>query len=510
MAQDISAKGTSQPTVAEIKKWYNENKESVSLYVKAKDSIRTLRDVTKQQTREVKTVDRETLKGYFNNVGGNEKNLRKVTRYLYYRSNMYFRLINWYAGMWNLNCRKVTPKYDLVKGADPKKSLRQFNDTLDMLDKMDLQGTLTEVLINVYIYDVCYSLAFYDDTGMFFYVLDPDECIIDSRYFGGSFGFSLDMSKWVSDKRQKIIGYLGEPLKSMFDEYKRTNQKWVHCPDKYAACFKFRTDSWDMVIPPFIGLFLQLAGLEDLVDIQAAADELSIYKLIYMPMKVLSGTKESDDFEITPDISYEYFTRLLGAIPQNVGAAMVPGDELKTIDFAKTVDSDTNSVEQCTNQILQTAGGGAVINANKITTNAAFKAWLQSETEFAISTLMPQINSFTNRIISYYVTNPCKVEHFGVSVYTQQEVADSLLKACQYSYSYRLAYGTLVGVSEKETLAMMYMENEVLKLQNNMMYPLTSSFTTSGNSDYTPETGQGAPKKDAGELTDSGDASRNK
>jgi hypothetical protein len=67
----------------------------------------------------------------------------------------------------------------------------------------------------------------------------------------------------------------------------------------------------NLIVPPFIPLFLQIASLEDLVDIQAEADALSIYKLIYMPLQVLSGTKESDDFEISPDIAAEYFDRLL-------------------------------------------------------------------------------------------------------------------------------------------------------------------------------------------------------
>ena len=289
----------------------------------------------------------------------------------------------------------------------------------------------------------------------------------------------------------------------MYSEYESTNVKYIHCPDEYATCFKFRTDIWDTVVPPFVSLFLQLAALEDLVDIQAEADALSIYKLIYLPLKVLSGSKESDNFEVTPDISLEYFNRMLGAIPENVGAAVVPGDELKYIDFSKTVDSDTSSVEQASNQILQTAGGGAVINSNNITSTAAFNAWLKSETEFAMSTLLPQIKGWVNRMIAYDVSNPSKVDFLPVSVYTRESYAESLLKSCQYSFANRLAYNSCLGVSEKETIAMLHFENEVLKLPDIMQFPLSSSFTQTGE-----ETG-GAPQKDDGELTESGDRMRN-
>ena len=155
-----SANGTSKHSIEEIRDFYNQNKADIKRFAN-NEAIRTLRDITKTiTTKSISTIDKASLKTYFENLGGNEKNIRKVSRYLYYRSNIYFRLVNWYAGMWNLRCRKVTPKYDLVKGADSTKVLKSFNETLDVLDKMNLQGNMTEVLTNVYIDDVCYNLVF--------------------------------------------------------------------------------------------------------------------------------------------------------------------------------------------------------------------------------------------------------------------------------------------------------------------------------------------------------------
>lgn len=516
MAQKKGATSASNksPSAAEIRDWYNKNKGKVDLYAKAEEGIKRLRDVTKQYSRSIPTINKEDLKQYFKNIGGNEKNLRSVARYLYYRTNILFRLVNWYAGMWDLNCRKVVPPYDIVKGGDKNKMLKSYGDTLDVLDRMNIQQNMTEIFINVYREDVCYALTFLDDTGMFFYILDPDDCVINGRYSTGDFGFAIDMSKWRSTQRQTIIEFLGSPLKEMYAEYERTGIRYIDVPDEYAACFKFRTDIWDTIVPPFLPLFLQIAALEDLVDIQAEADALSIYKLIYLPMKVLSGSKDSDNFEVTPDISLQYFDRMLdgGAIPEGVGAAIIPGDELKYIDFSKSVDSDTNSVEKATNQVLQTSGGGAVINASNISSTAAFNAWLRAESEFATSTLLPQINGFINRMLRLRVSDPCKVDCFEVTVYTKNELAENLLKSCQYSYANRIAYNTCLGISEKETLAELFFENEVLDLPSIMKFPLSSSFTQSvGETDdgYTSEVGQGRPQKDDDELSESGDRMRN-
>lgn len=495
-------------TTAEMKAWYEKNKKNVENFTKASDAIHNLRDITQSSKKSIPTIDKQKLISYIKNIGSNEKNLRDTARYLYYRSNVFFRLVSWYADMWNLRCRKVVPRYDFVKDNDKIKFLKSYNDTLDVLDRFNLQGNMTEVLTNVYICDVYYGIRYTDDVGTFFYYMDPDDCIIDSRYSTGDFGYAVNMSKWKSKQRQAIIEYLGEPLKSMYSEYERTGEKYIHMPDEYAVCFKFRTDIFDLCIPPLLGLFAQLSGLEDLVDVQAEADKLSIYKLIYLPMRTITGTKESDDFAVTPDISQKYFQRMLDleAIPGNVSAAITT-DKLEVIDFSKSADGDINAVQKSQDQILALSGGGAVLNTHQITSTAAFNAWLKAETEFALSTLMPQINGATNRWLSYEISNPAKVEHFEVSVYTQKELADQLLESCKYSYSNRIAYNTLLGITERETMAFEFLENQVLGLPQLMVYPLNSSFTMSGNNG---EVGAGRDSIPDDELSNSGERNRNR
>lgn len=408
--------------------------------------------------------------------------------------------------MWDLRCRKITPPYDLVKGGDATKALKSMNDTINVLDIMGIHDAFTEALINVYVEDVYFGLKFMDETGMFLFRLDPDDCIIDGRYMTKDFSMAIDMSKWRSAQRQAIIEFLGSPLKEMYAEYERTGAKYIHCPDEYATVLKFRSDLWDTVIPPFSSLFLQLTALEDNKDQQAVADELSIYKLIYLPMKVLSSTDTPDDFEITPDIMLQYFNRLMDTgIPPYVSGAVIPGDELKVIDFSSSVDNDVNRVEKASNQILSTGGGGAVLNSSQINSTAAFNAWLKEETEFAISTLLPQINGWVNRMLSYEISNPCKVDHFELSIFTKEEFRKSMLESCQYSFANRVAYNTLLGVSEKETLSNIWFETEVIKLQEKMIYPLSSSFTSSGDVNDV-----GRPSLDDDEpISDSGERSRN-
>lgn len=514
-----STKAAVQPnhSVAAIRELAaREDKKAKMNYEKGMDSLKKLRDPRNTRKVNIKTYSKENIVNYFQNVASYEKDLRNVMNYMYYRSQIMFRTLNWYAGIWDLRCRKVTPNYNLVDPNDDMAMLRAFEDTLDMLDKYKIHENMYAPLLRCYLDDVVYALWFTDDSGSFPYILNPEWCKITGRYMSGDLAFAIDMSKYKAAEYQELIEWIGSPLKEMYDEYeKNTRINWVKVPDEYAMCFKYRIDDLDHCISPFVPILPQLASLNDLEDIQDIADEQSIFKLIVCAIKTLSGSKVADDWAITPDLVLEYIQRLIDEdkFPKWATIAPILGDGLEVHDFSKNVsDTDVNRVKNAQSNIMNISGGGAVLSANNITSTAAFNAWLKSESEFAISSLMPQITGFVNRMLRNDVKNPCKVDFFELTVLTKDDFREKLLTACQYSYSYRLAVGTLYGFSEKETLASLYLENQILKLQDVMKFPLQSSFTSvSGTEDgYTGEVGQGAPTKDPGELSPSGERDRNR
>ena len=263
----------------------------------------------------------------------------------------------------------------------------------------------------------------------------------------------------------------------------------------------------DVVIPPLLPYLSQLANLNDLIDSQADADDLSFYRMIYMPLKVLGGAKVSDDFEVSPDLALNYFKILQdNAIPSGVSSGVIPGDELKTIDFSDNVSEDVNRVENSQQQILGGAGGvGALLNATKAVNNTELiKSALKAESAYVL-TVLGQIEAWTNLQLKLSVNDACRVSYCPVTIYTKEDYRKTILEANQYSFSLRLLYGTLIGVAEREMIAALRFETQVLGLQNEMIYPLQSSYTTSNDGDGEP----GRPEKDAGELSPSGERSRN-
>lgn len=489
-------------TVSEIKERMEFND---LLFKKTQETLLKIKDPNRTDIKSIIGKDRKMIREYLKNPASNEGNLISAARYLFYRTQIFFRLVHFYANMFDFRCRQVIPNISLTKENNQKKILKQYNDTLNWLDKYDIQGIMLPALIKVFREDVFFGIFYRDDSGSILYPLDPSWCKIDGIYSSHDFSYAVDMSRFKSQTMQELLEWLGDPLLSMWREYQRTGEKWIHMDDRYAACFKFRTDDIDHVLPPLMAIFQELAARNDRADLQAIADELNIYKLLLIPMETISGSKRSDDFEVSPELMFGYYEKMLENLPDYIAAALIPADVDKdnVLDFSTaSADSDVDRLEQSDKTLLGTAGGGAVLNANMITSTAAFKAWLKSESEFAISPLIPQIQGFTNRMLKYDCANPCTVKYFEISIYTKDDVQATLLESCQYGFSNRLAYNTFNGVSERATIAMQLLENEILQMPEKMI-PLSSSYTQSGDKEG------GRPEVPDDELSGSGERSRN-
>ena len=484
---------TTKRTAAEMKEWYDKNKEATQ------NAFKQVRDVTKttRQTT-LSSYSKDTVVSYLQNISSNENNLRNLSRYLFYRSQVYFRLVMYNATMFDLNARTVIPSYDPLKDNDSTKMLKSYYETLQWLERMNLQHEFLSVLVNNFIEDVFYGCCWIDETGMFILQLPPENCKIKGKYFTGDFAFDVDMS-WFK-KHEYLIEYLGEPFSSMYSAYGGENSnKWQPMPDEYALCTKYRLESWETVCPPYSGLFIDLIGLLNLADVQAVADEQQIYKLITATIPLLKNSDIPDDWAVDVDTALDYFKKLDAALPDYVGRVITP-IPLDTISFNEDQTTDTTKVQKATKEVLNTSGGAQILNSSTISGAEAFKSATRSDTELAISSLLGQISGWTNRMMSYLVSNPAKVKFFEVSAYTKDAFKESLQKDLNYGFVSALAINALNGFSELDTLALNYLERDVLKL-NEKFTPYQTASTQSGN---------GAPEKSDTEISDEGSETRDK
>ena len=477
-------------TAIEMKEWYEKNTQNTQ------NAFKQIRDVAKtgRQTT-LNSYSKDNVVSYLQNISSNENNLRNLSRYLFYRSQVYFRLIMYNATMFDLNARTVIPTYDPTKSNNPNKMLKAYYETLQWLERMNHQHEFLPVLINNFIEDVFFGCCWIDETGTFILQLPPEYCKINGKYFTGDFSYSVDMSYYK--KFEYLLDYLGEPLSSMYSAYGGDNAKrWQPMPDEYALCTKYRLESWETVCPPYSGLFMDLIGLLNLADVQAVADEQQIYKLITATIPLLDGSDIPDDWAVDLSTALEYYKKLEASLPDYVGSAITP-IPLDVLSFSDDQTTDTTKIQKATKEVLNTSGGAQILNSSTISGAEAFRSATRADTELAISSLLGQIQGWTNRMLSYLMSDPAKVKFFEVSAYTKDAFKESLQKDLNYGFVSALAINSLNGFSELDTLALNYLEKDVLKL-NEKFVPLATASTQSGNSEG------GAPEKSDTEISDEG------
>ena len=101
------------------------------------------------------------------------------------------------------------------------------------------------------------------------------------------------------------------------------------------------------------------------------------------------------------------------------------------------------------------------------------------------------------------------VNFLDVSPFNRKEVGEAYLKAASYGLPTISAYAASQGIGQAELDGMSYLETTVLGLQD-MFRPIVSSTQVSAEdleSEAATDEG-GAPRKDIGEITESGEANR--
>ena len=328
-----SANGTStkkQPTAQEMREFYEQNKRRLENFDSANDALLNLRNLSKNTTyTTISNFNKEELRSYLRNVSANEVNLRNLSRYLYYRSQVYQKLIAYNANMFCLNARSVIPEFSFVDKNDKKKTLKSYDDTLKALDKMNLQYEFSKMYVANFRDDVAFGCCYFDPdaeekTSFFILPLPADYCKIAGVYKDGSFAPAMNMDYFKKNK--DLLELWGEPFQSMAKNAEKAGEsKWQIFPPEYGIALKAHAEDWETVVPVFSGLLNSLINLLDLEDIQSIKDEQEIYKMVWMELETLQGSDEPNDWKIDPSLSLPYWNRMVNeALPDYTSSSVVP------------------------------------------------------------------------------------------------------------------------------------------------------------------------------------------
>jgi hypothetical protein len=471
-------------------------------------NVLQLFDPEKIPNRTTTTYNRESLRTYLRNpaTDANNKNLRKLSNYLYTISHIYRRMVRFKAHQ--INCKTWTayPIVSMFEENDEEAILKEYERVVNITTAMNMKTQIFKMMLQVWKNGVTYGYTYGDPEGegtFYIHPLDPDYCKISCASFdGGVPGFLFDMSFFRGNEEQ--LEYYDKEFTKLYNQYQSDNIRWKQLPIERTFCIKVDMDNLDYSIPPLSGLMEQVIAVTDLQAAQEEIDSLQNYKMIWGKLDTISGSKNPDDFAVNLDLALAFMKKINEALPDNVAYALSPLD-LDIIEFKDNDASDVNILSKAYSNLIE-ANGSIILNSNKITNSQSFKLALKAECEDAMAPTT-QLNAWLKMYLKYnHNVESVVVEYSDISPYFMDDEIEKMTKLAGLGLPVKTELAAMVGANPQKSFGMDFLERQLLKLgTERWTNPLVSSNTQSGiNADA------GAPTKEDGELSDEGEATRDK
>ena len=486
----------------------DEKRQQLTQFATELKNVLQLFNPEKIPNKTTTTYSRETLRSYLRNpaTDGNNKNLRKLSNYLYTISHVYRRMIRFKAHQMNCKTWSAYPIVSMLEENDEESILKEYERTVNIVTNMNMQSQILKMNLQAWKNGVTYGYTYGDPEGdgsFYIHPLDPDYCKISCASFdSGVLGFLFDMSFFSGNEDQ--LEYYDEAFTSLYREYQKDNVRWKQLPIEREFCLKVDLDNLDYSIPPLSGLMEQVISVTDLQAAQEEIDSLANYKMVWGKLDTISGSKNPDDFAVDLDLALSFMKKVNDALPDNVAYALSPLD-LDVIEFKDNDASDVNVLSKAYSNLIE-ANGSIILNSNKITNSQSFKLALKAECEDAMS-LTSQLNAWLKFYLKYnHNVETVVAEYSDVSPYFMDDEIEKMTKLAGLGLPVKTELAAMAKANPQKSFGMDFLERQLLKLGTERWNnPLVSSNTQSGADN---ENGRPTAEETGDGLTDEGEATR--
>lgn len=463
-----------------------------------------LNDLRDSRYPSIFTIHRkEDVARYLTNPAKYEKQLRHAIMYIYSASSHFRRLIQYFVGLTDISYI-IAPsnKFDIQRidqqRVSRKAMLSSYRKVLKTLSAMGLDTQIPKILTVCFREDVFYGTLWVTDNDIAIIQLPSRHCRISSienNVFNVEFNFAYFLD------REYLLDSYPQEFRTKYEQYKKDRMKhrWIELDSPNSFAVKCNADITKYALPPFVGILRDIYELEDYKQLKLAQAALENYAMIAMKLPM----DDQGGWLLDYDKAKDFWSNLSDVLPPEIGSVLSPM-ELQKISFERANQGDDKTITNAEQNIFSAAGVSSLLfNNSKASANALL---LSIKADQAITFgLMKSIGAVINRFLQaqsygkYY-----KITFLDVSSYNRKEAGDAYLKAASYGMPTLSAYAATQGVSQGDFEAMLYLETELLKLQDRLKPVVNSAQVSTSESNGATDEG-GAPKKDIGELTDSGE-----
>lgn len=431
--------------------------------------------------------------------------LREISQALFVQSPQYQRLVNYYASMPTYNYAIVPHKG--LEGISEDKIAKDYYKLAEFLSNFDIAYNFTQVVRKAIIADIFFGYVFYDKKTVMIQQFPNDICKISSME-NGSYNFSINMGYFESN--EDLLEYYPNEVQIAFKQYRIkknnkknrsvTNDTWVELSAKNTICIKINEGITEAV-PMFSGVFDSIYDINAFKDLRNDKAELENYKLLVQKLPIRKDSNENNDFLIDMQMMDYFHNAVADTAPENVGVATTPMD-IDVVTFDKD-SADRDGVAKATKDFWDSSGTTQNLFSSDNKTSQGINKSIETD-EQVIFTILKQIQRWINRHISlnnyskYFKCVMIEVTHFSKEAVIKRYIENS-----QYGFPVKSFLSSLLGVEPISFANMAILENDVLKLHENMI-PLKSSFNTSAeeiDKDVSKEEEENGIEDDGGRPT---------
>ena len=444
---------------------------------------------------------KDNINEYLQNPYTYEQQLRKAVVYIYGASSHFRRLIQYFVSLSDL-AYVVAPYRIDPKSANVNTANRNYRKTLNVLSAMNIRSQMPNILTVCLREDTFYGTMWVTSDNITIQQLPSDYCAISSIE-GNVLNTSFDFSYF--DSRQSMLDYYPAEFSKKYKLYQsnRSGARWQELDSPTSFAIKCNKDILEYSLPPFAGVLRDVYDLEDYRQLKLSKTALENYAMVVMNI----GLTEDGDWQLDLGKAKSFWSNLDSILPEEIGSVLSPLP-ISKISFEKSHTSDTDTVADAEQNLFSSAGVSSLLfNNDKASANALL---LSIKADQAITFgIVKSIEDMINRYIqSQSFGKNYKVTFIDSSPFNRKELSDAYIKACQYGLPMISYYAATQGLNQAELDSMSFLENEMLGLAD-IFKPLQSSATMSSGQESSGATDEGgAPQKDAGELGEEGERSR--
>jgi hypothetical protein len=428
------------------------------------------------------------------------KELGAMSTALYNASPHYKRLIDYYANMPTLDYVVEPYGLDLAKNFNEKSFRTGYQRALDLTDLLSIKHEFRKALKSAWIRDTYFGYEYMAKDSYFLKELPFEFCQVSSIEDGV---YNVGFNFQYFDRNPAQLEFYPKEFTSMYNKFKSGSEgQWQELDTGKTVVIKINEDvTYDL--PPFVGVFKSIYDIENYKALKLAKETMSNYKFVVQKIPIRDKSERNNDFLIDLNNVSMFHNKTSATLPDGIGLITTPF-EVDTINFSKD-KSETDNVQEAERDFYSSAGTSQLLFNGDKSSNANLGKSITVD-EQQVFTLLRQVERVINRKMKREVKGAYKfrLNFLNTTENNRSDVIENYLKSAQYGLPVKLLLGASLGLSPSAMTNMAFLENTILDLTN-MLIPLSSSHTQSGDDSQDSTDEGGRPPKNEDELSDKGE-----